>query len=46
MSLISRNQGKIIKPKPGGIVVICAWCGKVIGRKLGLDQTGILQTLR
>lgn len=25
----------------GEIVVICAWCGKVMGKKPGLGQTGI-----
>ncbi len=27
--------------KQGEIIVICAWCGKEMGRKPGLGQTGV-----
>ncbi len=37
----SKNLGRLFKPKPGEIVVVCAWCAKEIERKLGDGTTGI-----
>ena len=35
------NRGTLFKPKPGEIVVVCAWCTRKIRRKPGDGQTGI-----
>jgi len=37
----SKNLGTLFKPKPGEIVVVCAWCVKEIRRKPGDGETGI-----
>jgi len=31
----SNNLDRLFKPKPGEIVVVCAWCGREIRRKSG-----------
>jgi len=35
------NLGRLFKPKPGEVIVVCAWCGREIRRKSGDRQTGI-----
>ncbi len=35
------NLGTLFKPKPGEIVVVCAWCAKEIRRIPGDGTTGI-----
>jgi len=37
----SKNLGRLFKPKPGELIVVCAWCGREISRKSGEGQTGI-----
>ncbi len=41
MTIDSNNLDRLFKPKPGEIVVVCAWCKKEITRKPGEGQTGI-----